>query len=161
MSATLQAWWPQAGGQALETIVGALTEGWWPWRMLMVCCIVFGAPLSEELLFRGLLWNAMSRVWSGVGVLVASSLMFAAYHVDPHQSIPLIFSAFVLGWMRLVTGSVLPSMIAHLANNLLGVILIMVGWETGDVSWPWVLCLTVVCLSGCRWLGRAGMEGVS
>jgi membrane protease YdiL (CAAX protease family) len=108
---------------ALEMITNLLTTGPLYGRALVIITITVGAPIFEELCFRGLLWNALERVVPGLGgqllALVVTSLAFAIVHADPVQSTALLPTAFFLGWLRMTSGSIWPCIAAHFVNNAL------------------------------------------
>lgn len=112
-----------ANSGTLEAIAELLTDGPWFGRVLLIVTIVIGAPILEELCFRGLLWNAVERIAPGLYgqglALVITSLAFAVAHADPIQSPALLFTAFFLGWLRLMSGSLWPCILAHFVNNAL------------------------------------------
>ncbi|MBX2799072.1 MAG: CPBP family intramembrane metalloprotease [Myxococcales bacterium] len=90
----------------------------WP----LVGAIVVVAPLCEEIIFRGYLWRVVEHATGSVGAWLVTTLLFALYHLDPIQSVALLPTALFLGWLRLATGSIAPAMLAHCANNLVGVV---------------------------------------
>lgn len=112
---------------ALEMISRLMTSGSWVSRGLLISTVVIGAPLFEEICFRGLLWNALERiapgVWGQLLALVFTSLAFLLAHADLVQSPALFATAFFLGWLRLTSGSLIPCIIAHFLNNLLATVL--------------------------------------
>ena len=141
---------------ALDMIQSALTEGWWPWQVGMALGVAVGAPLAEEFVFRGFLWDALERWLPPVGVWIGTSLVFAAYHMDPVQGLALIPTALVLGWVRWQGGSIWPCVLLHAVNNSLGVAaahLASSGAEA-ESSLPFALgALTVtVSLCGALWV---------
>ena len=79
-----------------------------------------GAPLTEELLFRGLVLDALrvrlvGRAWVAIGIQGAA---FGLVHgADPAAVVPLTILGVALGWLRLRTGSLWPAIVAHAANN--------------------------------------------
>jgi len=79
------------------------------------------APAVEELVFRGLLFGWLEGRWGGRVALVTSTLVFAAAHLEPMHVAMILPLGFVLGWMRLRSGSLLPPLIAHVANNAIAV----------------------------------------
>jgi membrane protease YdiL (CAAX protease family) len=79
------------------------------------------APLVEELIFRGLLFGWLASRWGGGLAFVASSLVFAAAHVEPAHAILVLPLGLLFGWLRWRTGSLWPSLVAHMANNGLAV----------------------------------------
>jgi len=79
------------------------------------------APLVEELVFRGLLFGWLAGRWSGGLAFVVSSLAFAAAHVEPAHAILVLPLGLMFGLLRWRTGSLWPSLVAHMANNGLAV----------------------------------------
>ncbi len=106
---------------AVSSVAASLTEGGEVTRLGMILVVAVIAPVVEELLFRGWLWSAFSRWLPGWAVVIVTSVLFAAFHLDPAQGIPLILTGLFLGWVRMTTGSVGPAIAAHLANNALAV----------------------------------------
>jgi membrane protease YdiL (CAAX protease family) len=83
--------------------------------------IAFGAPVVEELAFRGMLFSALLK--RGVGarrttVLVA--LTFAIFHFEWIRLPLLLVIGLVLGYLRERTGRVGASVVAHSVNNIIG-----------------------------------------
>jgi membrane protease YdiL (CAAX protease family) len=81
-----------------------------------------GAPLSEELLFRGFLQAALARSRLGfAGGAVIASLLWTALHAG--YSIPGIIEVFVIGlffsWLLWRTGSLLVPIVCHALYNSL------------------------------------------
>ena len=104
----------------------ALVDGPLLYRLPLLLAVLVGAPLVEELVFRGLLWSSLEERLSPRAVWVITSLGFAAYHMDPLHSVAILATAFVLGWLRLASGSLWPGVLAHFANNVNGVAWIFV-----------------------------------
>ena len=82
----------------------------------VVCLLV---PVAEEMVFRGaalrtlLAWSPGHR-WA---MIALSALLFALAHLNPAQMLhPFVFG-LLLGWMYERTGSVLPGIVFHWANN--------------------------------------------
>ncbi|HZX71966.1 MAG TPA: CPBP family intramembrane glutamic endopeptidase [Rhodanobacter sp.] len=96
------------------------------WRIPLALMAVTLGPLVEELLFRGVLLSALLQRWgTGVAVLL-SSLAFALAHLPGLNwqlfALPALLGlALALAWLRLRSGSIWPSVVAHGANNALAV----------------------------------------
>ena len=92
---------------------------WW----LMLIAAGVGAPLAEELLFRGLVFGALRETRLGfLGAAILSSASWAVLHFQ--YSWMAIAMIVVMGlyfaWLREKTGSLLASMICHgLYNGLI------------------------------------------
>jgi membrane protease YdiL (CAAX protease family) len=85
------------------------------------------APLVEELVFRGLLYGWLAGRWGGGrwggGVaVIGSSVAFAAAHVELAHVILVLPLGLVFGWLRWRSGSLWPSLVAHMFNNGLAVV---------------------------------------
>ena len=90
--------------------------------------IVVGAPVVEEIFFRGFLYAGLRK--RGLGDLltvVVSSLVFAGFHLEPLRMLVLFPTALVLGWVRWRTGSTGASMVAHGVVNAPGALVLLLG----------------------------------
>jgi hypothetical protein len=95
---------------------------WW----LILIAAGIGAPLAEELLFRGLIFGALRRSplgFAGAAVITAASwaLLHANYSVYGLAAIA--FIGVYLAWLRERTGSLLTPMVCHGAYNSLIILL--------------------------------------
>ena len=82
--------------------------------------IAFGAPIAEEVIFRGQLFSALSQTRLGVsGATVVTSALWALLHLsEPWLSVGLIFvMGLVFGWMIYRFGSLWVTMVAHAVWN--------------------------------------------
>ena len=78
--------------------------------------MVIIAPVTEEILCRGFVLNALAPVDRRFA-LVASSLIFGLMHGNLNQIFNGFLLGLVLGYIALKTGSVLPSICAHMLCN--------------------------------------------
>ena len=81
-------------------------------------------PLTEELLFRGVLYQALRRSMPVGGAALLSALIFAAMHFTLALFIPLTVMGLVLALLYERSGSLLPSMLVHACNNAIILIII-------------------------------------
>jgi len=79
------------------------------------------APLAEELVFRGLLYGWLAGRWSNLVAFILSSLAFAAAHTEPLHILLVLPLGFWFGWLRWRTGSLVPTIVAHIINNTIAV----------------------------------------
>lgn len=88
-----------------------------------VICLL--APLVEELVMRGavlralLLWRK-DRPWTMIAI---SAFLFALIHMNPAQMPHAFVIGLLLGWMFYRTGSIVPGVAYHWANNTAAFIL--------------------------------------
>jgi membrane protease YdiL (CAAX protease family) len=77
-------------------------------------------PICEEIIFRGLLWGAITRQdWGRWAAFGLSTAIFAASHLEPIRTTLLLVIAVPIGLARLFTGRLPASIIAHQMNNFL------------------------------------------
>ena len=93
---------------------------------LFALATAFGAPVVEELAFRGLTYGSLRKrdvtvVWS----VVWTTLLFAAFHFEPARFLVLAVLGGWIGAVRAVTGSTAASMVAHMTVNVPGAVLIL------------------------------------
>ena len=83
------------------------------------------ASLSEEVVFRGAILRSLlrsSRLPVG-GAIALSALMFSVIHLNPAQLPHAFIIGLLLGWMYYRTGSILPGVAYHWANNSVAYVL--------------------------------------
>lgn len=86
--------------------------------------------ISEEMIFRGILMRLVHRRSHRIGISIAtSSLIFAIVHYDPAGLVAIFCAAILLGGIYYLTGSLWLSILAHLLNNGLQIILIYLGGQ--------------------------------
>ena len=91
------------------------------------------APLAEEVVFRGAILKALLQKWSPVWAIVVSALFFAIGHFNPVQMPHAFVIGLLLGWMYWRTGSILPGVAYHWANNSAAFIAYQV-WPDPDMK---------------------------
>jgi len=141
---SLRWWFPLAVlGAALVTIMlynGALTlagvevEGnvadkafdYASSAILLTIVSVAAAPLAEEVFFRAFLYQGLARVWGVWPGILASAGMFGLLHASTPESLliipPITAIGVIFAWAYSRTGSILPSLIAHVIFNLIAVV---------------------------------------
>jgi membrane protease YdiL (CAAX protease family) len=81
---------------------------------------IAAAPaLFEETTVRGVLLPSLRSWLGGPGAVAASAVVFALMHGDPYRLVFTFAVGVALGFLRLRTGSLWPSVIAHATLNLL------------------------------------------
>jgi membrane protease YdiL (CAAX protease family) len=93
--------------------------------VLLVLIVGLGAPIVEEIFYRGMVQRALGR-WAGPIVAVGgSSLWFAASHFQPLQFLGLLAFGLVLGLLAHRTERLGPAIFAHIGFNLTTVIVLL------------------------------------
>lgn len=95
-----------------------LATGWW--FVLLALLVVVGAPIVEELVYRGLIQGGLSPRFGVVRALVFTAVMFTIVHLHPVEFPGLFAFALVLGWCRIRTGSLGLAIVTHIAFNAAG-----------------------------------------
>lgn len=120
----LESWWPDTFStprleRSARTLYDSAHGGW---LAVLVLIVVVGAPLVEELLYRGLLQGAFARRIDEVVAVVAVAAWFAIIHFRPVEYPGLFVFGLVLGICTLVTRRLGMSVLAHVAFNATGLV---------------------------------------
>jgi membrane protease YdiL (CAAX protease family) len=87
--------------------------------LLFQLLAVVGAPIVEEIVFRGLLFGALEkRGMRTAWCVVISAGTFVLYHLEPSRIFVLLPIALALALTRARTGSTAASIVGHMTNNL-------------------------------------------
>ena len=106
--------WPMEDQRAVELIINAKSA--WARGYLAIFAMVL-APVSEEFMFRGVLFPFVKQLgypklaWFGV------SFLFALIHVNAPTLVPLFVLALVLTWLYQKTDCLLAPIAAHSLFN--------------------------------------------
>lgn len=124
--APLRAVWPATFSQErMEENVLRLTErATAGWAVLLVVIVVIGAPLIEELVYRGLLQGAAARRAAAVWAVPGVALLFTLVHFRPVEYPGLFVFALIAGVAAWRTGRLGMPVLAHLAFNATGLALV-------------------------------------
>jgi len=107
-------------GQTAEKLADRAVHA--PDVVLLVLVVVIGAPVIEELFYRGLVLRSIERRWGTPVSVLATSVVFAAIHFQPYDLLALFLIGVVLAVLTVRTGRLGPSIWAHVAFNLTAVI---------------------------------------
>lgn len=118
-------------GHPAETIVGQVHG---PLLVLLGLLICVGAPLFEELMFRGLLLRALAGRLAGLGprlgpvvAVVLTGVVFGLVHFEALQLLALAGFGMVLCLLAWRTGRLGPGIVAHAAFNAVSLAVIAAG----------------------------------
>ena len=85
-------------------------------NVLIILYYVVIAPITEEILVRGMIMNSLAPV-SRKFALIASALLFGLMHGNFNQMFNGFLLGLILGYIALKSGSIIPSIIAHMTVN--------------------------------------------
>lgn len=124
---------PDLTSAAADAAADLEAEGGRPSLVIFAIIVMIGAPMVEELFFRGLFFASLRK--RGVGsvlTILLTAVVFAGFHLEPTRFLVLLPSGLVLGWVRWRTGSTGASMVSHGLVNAPGALALLVGLP--DVS---------------------------
>jgi membrane protease YdiL (CAAX protease family) len=84
---------------------------------------VLVAPVTEELLFRGLLLPALAAQHGTRNAVIGTAILFGLFHLDYQAAVYATLMGLLLGAVRVRGGSVLPAIALHAGFNALPVLL--------------------------------------
>lgn len=98
-----------------------------PWVIVLVVAVTLGAPITEELLFRGLMLRAWQKRSGSTIAVIGSTILFTAVHYQGGSlldALPLFVVIGSLGAglavLTLRTNRLAPAIIAHMLFNTVG-----------------------------------------
>ncbi len=83
----------------------------------LIFFVVFLAPLTEELLFRGFLLNYFWNRFGFITAALSSSILFSLLHQIPTVFIPILILSLMLAFLYRRTGSIVPGIVIHVIIN--------------------------------------------
>ncbi|MCH8315959.1 MAG: CPBP family intramembrane metalloprotease [Planctomycetes bacterium] len=107
------------------------------WLYLTIALVVVGAPVYEEVLYRGIVQQALvgagMRRWPAI---LTTSVLFTLVHLGAVSSVDGLLALFVLsigfGWVYEKTGRLSASIVMHAAFNLTNLLLAWLTVGTGS-----------------------------
>jgi len=97
----------------------------WPRRIVFGLGAIVLAPLVEETLFRGILYPFLKpRIGLPLAV-TATSLVFAAIHLNVMTFVPLTFIGLALVWVYEQTDNLLAPIVAHALFNAVNFVMLV------------------------------------
>ena len=107
--------------------------------LLIVAALIPG--VCEEIAFRGLIHTGLRRSFGTNHAIIWGGAMFAVLHLNPWNFIGLWSFGALLGYLRERTGSIYPSVAAHIANNSFALVIFSLqrpeDWDTPPEFLPW------------------------
>ncbi len=75
--------------------------------------------LCEETMFRGMILSTLEKKYGALKASMLCGLFFGIFHFSAYRFIPTAIIGFYLSMLKISTGSIIPSMIAHFINNFI------------------------------------------
>lgn len=86
-------------------------------RVVAIVVLAVAGPFVEEVFFRGALFRPLRKRYDAAGVVLATSVYFAASHLEWQMIAPIAIVGLSLGVLRSASGSLVPSFLMHGAFN--------------------------------------------
>jgi membrane protease YdiL (CAAX protease family) len=123
-------------------------------RVMVAALAVLTAPLVEEVVYRGVLYSGIERVWGKAAGVVLVTFLFALVHVPQYwgsyAAITAIVSlSLVLTLLRAATGGILPCVATHLVYNGVQAVALLAAPDKMPEGQPAQVAVTIIC----RWFG--------
>lgn len=99
---------------------------------MIFLAIVVLAPIVEEILFRGILFNLIAKRKSTLFAMITSSLIFGFLHAE--TMVPTAVIGFVLCFIYHKTGNLYLAMGAHAFNNLIAFVMPLLLAQASETS---------------------------
>jgi membrane protease YdiL (CAAX protease family) len=98
--------------------------------VLLFLIVGVGAPIAEEVFFRGLALRAFRKKgWAWWPSILVTALYFGATHLQPLQFPALVIFGAVVGWLVWRTDRLGPAIWAHVGFNLTAAVVLV--WNLG------------------------------
>lgn len=130
--------------------------------------VAIQAPLTEEVLCRGVILGGLLAHGTRRRAILWSAVLFGAMHMNPWQFPGSLILGLVFAWWVVQTGSLLPALFGHALNNFLSLISVRMELFRPIEDWgvveflPWwlLVCGIVLSVVGLWWFNQiAKREG--
>jgi membrane protease YdiL (CAAX protease family) len=122
----LNKWFPETfNPERIETRARDLVDAaQGAWFIVLFVVVVIGAPLVEELVYRGFIQGGLQTRIGSTWALIITSAWFTVIHLEPIEFPGLFAIALVLGLCYRRTQRLGLSIVTHLAFNATGLLLV-------------------------------------
>ncbi len=110
----------------MNEILATLSQG-----SIILSIITVGviAPIAEEFLFRGVIYNTLNKKISIKWTIIIQAILFGVFHGNLVQGLYATFLGLIFGYVTYKTKSLWPAITMHIVNNLVATI---VSYLIGD-----------------------------
>ena len=114
-------WFGIFGEPSINTDMGTYWESSSIDIALLFLSVAIVTPIVEELMFRGYILDAINRKHSDWTAIIWSSILFGLLHLlgGVFYAGSTLIGGLIYGWIRVRTGSLLPSIACHMMWNLM------------------------------------------
>src|SRR5690606_13806402 len=110
---------------------------------LTLLAVALAPGICEELMFRGTVLGLVRKRLNPLQSSLLVGLLFGLFHLSIFRIIPTGFLGVILTFLTIATGSIIPSILLHTANNAVLVLVARYQLESQmEQFWPAaILCL--------------------
>ena len=131
--------------EMIEAMTAVLASGEGVKRVVILLSVAGLPAIFEELSFRGVLQPLLIRATgSAFWGIALTAIVFSAIHFQFYGFLPRVLLGALFGWLAHRSGSLIPGMAAHFANNALAAVTL---WVTGSMTDD-ILDLTALVVIG-------------
>ncbi len=113
------------GAPLLQDVVTSIQDGPFAIQLITMAMAIFVAPITEEIFFRGFVYNILKK-WSGAApAAIASSFLFGIVHTSLPQLIPLTIFALIQCWAYEKARSLWLPIVLHMLFNATSCLVIL------------------------------------
>ncbi|HTP80507.1 MAG TPA: CPBP family intramembrane glutamic endopeptidase [Bacteroidota bacterium] len=105
--------------ELLRTIVRAESV---PELLVVILIVAIVPAVVEETMFRGLIQSAFNRALMPSTAAVVTGIIFALFHLNPFELVPLVGLGCYLGFLRYRSETLILPVVVHGLNNLLAIL---------------------------------------
>lgn len=118
--------------EMIEAMTAFLASGEGVKRIVILLSVAGLPAIFEELSFRGVLQPLLIRATgSAFWGIALTAIVFSAIHFQFYGFLPRMLLGALFGWLAHRTGSLIPGMAVHFANNALAAVTL---WVTGSMT---------------------------
>ena len=118
--------------EMIEAMTAFLASGEGVKRVVILLSVAGLPAIFEELSFRGVLQPLLVRATgSAFWGIALTAIVFSAIHFQFYGFLPRVLLGALFGWLAHRSGSLIPGMAAHFANNALAAVTL---WVTGSMT---------------------------
>ena len=118
--------------EMIEAMTAFLASGEGVKRIVILLSVAGLPAIFEELSFRGVLQPLLIRATgSAFWGIALTAIVFSAIHFQFSGFLPRVLLGALFGWLAHRTGSLIPGIAAHFANNALAAVTL---WVTGSMT---------------------------
>lgn len=101
------------------------------------------APIGEELIYRGVVLRCSAKISQRFAIFF-SAFIFGIMHGNPYQLLLGFLNGIILAQITIKTGSLIPAIICHAANNALVSVISVIEYFDEDMSYIVSLLIMVI-----------------